>query len=375
MKRLYYSDEIVNEIDNLEHIVIYGAGTMGRALKLCLESDVYKKKVECFLVHSLENNPSDIDGCPVFESSAYSEKERKIIVALNEKNLVSAIQALDEEGFHNLIILNASGDSWSYLKGNYFRNYNKSLYLPFESVKAESNSIIENASLKIYIAKSIYDKKIGEEEALGPYEANIQVGAALTDQAICDIQDNVGDNISFKNRQYCELTALYWAWKNDPSDYVGLSHYRRRFEVTEGELGWIIGNKVDVVVTIPVINTRGIGTQYCLDHAERDWKILKEELHKIHPLYDDAFDVCQEQIYFYPCNMFIMKRDVLNEYCEWLFPLLFACEARIGLKDDAYQNRYVGFLAERLLNVYLYFNRDRLRICVAKRRYLTGKRL
>lgn len=28
-----------------------------------------------------------------------------------------------------------------------------------------------------------------------------------------DFHDNTGDNISSKNKNYCELTALYWLWK------------------------------------------------------------------------------------------------------------------------------------------------------------------
>ena len=49
------------------------------------------------------------------------------------------------------------------------------------------------------------------------------------------IGDNTGDNISSKNRKYCELTAIYWAWKNYEKignpEYIGFMHYRRLLNI------------------------------------------------------------------------------------------------------------------------------------------------
>ena len=39
--------------------------------------------------------------------------------------------------------------------------------------------------------------------------------------------DNTGDNISSKNKSYCELTGLYWLWKKHECDIMGICHYFR----------------------------------------------------------------------------------------------------------------------------------------------------
>ena len=59
----------------------------------------------------------------------------------------------------------------------------------------------------------------------------IHVGKELSHEELSYSSDNTGDHISAKNPNYCELTALYWAWKNLEADYIGLAHYRRHFSV------------------------------------------------------------------------------------------------------------------------------------------------
>ena len=223
----------------------------------------------------------------------------------------------------------------------------------------------------VYVAKSIYDKKITDDLPLRSYEKDIQVGAALTETKICALRDDAGENISDKNRQYCELTALYWLWKHSDDDFVGISHYRRRFDISDEVMDGLEKSNVDIVVTVPVMNTSGVGSQYCVTHSKTDWEILRDEVHKLSPEYDESFAFVEKQIYFHAYNMFIMRRDILKEFCSWMFPILFACENRIGEKSDTYQNRYPGFLSERLLNVFLYKHKDRFNIFIANKRYLS----
>ena len=125
--------EVTNRIFSLNKIIIYGAGVMGRALKMCLESKPYNKKVHCFIVSNTANNPEMIDGTPVIGiEDADDYKNEMIIVALNETNMPSAVKALHNHGFNSLMMLNAAGDEWAYIKENYFLDNQDQCYIPFK---------------------------------------------------------------------------------------------------------------------------------------------------------------------------------------------------------------------------------------------------
>ena len=206
------------------------------------------------------------------------------------------------------------------------------------------------------------------------YYIPIHVGKAHNNQL--GIQgDDTGDNISLKNGSFCELTALYWAWKNDffaDSEYAGLVHYRRYFNgqdltlkgkgiASENELLSYLKN-VDCIVSKKrnyVIES--VYEHYKNAHFSKDLDLTKEIIAKDYPNYLSSFDQVMSGKTLHLFNMFVMKTDIFNTYCEWVFDILFKLEKQIDISDyDTYQKRVFGFISERLFNVWLVKNNLKL---------------
>lgn len=361
----------IQKIIDSQDIIIYGAGMMGKNIFTVLASPVFNKKVKAFVVREKNGNPDYIEGVSVIAmSDAIDYKDKLTLVALHEKNLNGAIKELKGSGFTNLIPVSFDNDLWSDMREEWIK---VNSIMPFGAdMLRESCEDISNNNLHIYVVHSAYDKELTENIGDKSYEVSIQVGAKLTDKVLFTVRDDTGDNISEKNKKYCELTALYWAWKNDTSEYIGLSHYRRKFFLSDGEISTILSGNVDIVVTVPVMNLDTVKGQYARDHNESDWNVLGQAIEVLSPEYKDAYITVSNSIFYYAYNMFIAKREVLNDYCEWLFKILYYCEDKIGSKDDAYQNRYVGFLAERLLTIYI-SKHSELNVKVAHKHFIETK--
>lgn len=187
----------------------------------------------------------------------------------------------------------------------------------------------------------------------------LHVGRALS-QDLGYQGDDTKDNISNKNKSYCELTGLYWLWKNYKCDIIGICHYRRFFLEKERFLTktYIEDTlkKYDIIVPecTMVVEGKSLKEQYCVKHCKEDWEICRQVISERCPEYLNAFDIMQESRLINICNMLIAKKEIYDEYCEWLFDILFEVEKRINMdnKDD-YQKRVIGFLSERLLKVWL----------------------
>lgn len=182
--------------------------------------------------------------------------------------------------------------------------------------------------------------------------------------------DNEGENISIKNPYFCELTGLYWAWKNLPNDYLGLIHYRRffttkgRFErknqpledlyLTHKEASDLLA---DYDVIVPSKRNYYIETLYShyantlhAEHLDVTREIISEECGE----FLGSFDVVMKQRGGYMFNMFIMSKELVNDYCSWLFPILFELEKRIPAEQySVFHARFYGRVSELLFNVWL----------------------
>ncbi len=184
----------------------------------------------------------------------------------------------------------------------------------------------------------------------------IEVGADLREKHFLKTRDNDGKNISKKNLNFCELTAIYWAWKNLDADYVGLTHYRRQFINPETIPELLKDN--DII--LPKLRKYYIENLY--DHyihtmeaepLDETRKIIKEK----YPDYLPEFDKLKTRTSAHMFNMFVMEKSVFNDYCKWLFDILFELEKRIDIeKYNAFQARFFGRVSELLLDVYLNTN-------------------
>ena len=188
------------------------------------------------------------------------------------------------------------------------------------------------------------------------------------------LRDDIGDNISEKNSSYCELTGLYWIWKNYESsddEITGIVHYRRYFTSVKDDILYTYFSvhasilkyneiekalkKADIVLPKREKIYRTIYEYYNDNHCIEDLNLTREAIKNLCPEYAPTFEKVMNEHYYFYGNMMICKRKLLNEYCSWLFPILEYVEERTDLKkyDNKYQARVFGFLSERLIQVWV----------------------
>lgn len=357
-------------------IYIFGAHSRGKTTAHYLCYLYPELEVEAYLYDNDELNESSVNGCPVIHIDESTKLNTDYPVYIGTRGMFhSAIIAkLEKIGMKDIRPVTVEVDLK--LRNAYLKRYYESIgreFIKIDDLAAndlKSCDVLFNVS--IYVVKSIFDKQLADSYVLEEYEREIQVGAALTEDRLAkDITvDNVGDNISVLNKQFCELTALYWIWKNTTEDVVGLVHYRRHFTMP-GDWGQrMVENKVDAILPVPLYVVPNLEENYRSRHDGFVLDYLFEYILRNHAEdYADMKAFWKDGLYS-PCNMIVARKEVLDDLCEWLFPILFAVAEYCGQKKDVYQNRYPGFLSERLISYFFEKNKEKYNLVFADKNFL-----
>ena len=250
------------------------------------------------------------------------------------------------------------------------------------------NKEIDSSKIKILVC---CHKKCDLPQA--DYFLPVYVGAAITvKDFVMQRDDQLNgepcDNISDKNKNYCELTAMYWAWKNIKKlypdlEYIGLNHYRRYFKFSkifsriakfkaDSEASTYVLNKnkiqkllnrKNIIIAESNIYPYSLAVDYSVAHISEDLRTLMKIVHDMYPDYDEImYDFFYKNNKLSHYNMFIATWQFFDEYCTWLFSILFEAERRLDISNYSdIQKRIWGYMAERLFNVYLIYNKSKIK--------------
>ena len=192
----------------------------------------------------------------------------------------------------------------------------------------------------------------------------IEVGASIRNNfTYINNKDNIGDNISKDNQYWGELTGLYWIWKNNKfndDDIIGFAHYNKIIDISKNEICKFFNTKPNnswIVITPCTM----VKHSYIKDLQVLE-KVIQEKYPDYYVYWKETYNLdgsSKEDNNCYNCEMFYTTYKEFNTYCEFLFGILFDVYKIIGEVDRTpYHKRYLAFLGERLLTIYLKKNKS-----------------
>lgn len=370
-------------------IYIFGAHSRARTLAayLCfLDEDIH---IEAYFYDNDEKNPENIGEIPVFKVNGTMDINALNLsldypVYIGTRGIFhkKITEMLTEIGFKVIYPVTVEMDLM--LRNQYLEKYYSSIgreFIKLDKLQEfpvsafKDSEVINKISASVYTVKSPFDRPLQQEYSIASYEKEIYVGAVFAENSLPllpknALRDNEGENISEKNKQFCELTALYWIWKHAREDILGLVHYRRHFLFPKNWKECMLNNQVDVILPVPLYVAPTVEENFKSRHDPSDWEFMMQYLKDNFPEnYQAACRFFKGNLYS-PCNMFVMKRDVLDALCSWLFPILFKVAEHGGEKDNSYLNRYPGFISERLISLYFEINREKFKLVYADKNFL-----
>ena len=266
-------------------------------------------------------------------------------------------------------------------------------YKPVPKCKAlKYKGTPKKPDIKIFVSHRI---DLDSETIDNPLYIPVRCGAVYDERKdVKMLGDDTGDNISEKRMDFCEFTVMYWAWKNIQADYYGLCHYRRYLsfanqefeEWNEQRFYYEEKLNVDSVKKHGLMSSKQIKNQIkeydvvtSITYQAKDVPIIPpcntvQELFANHPalltsneVIDKVSAIIKRKFtQYYDCfqeelnsnshrgfNCFVMRKDVFNLFCEYLFGVLFEAEKIFDRAVTKSNDRELGYIGEIIYGSFI----------------------
>ncbi len=347
--------EIMQKAIQMEDkLLFYGAGLRSEEiLQMQEEGFGFLRTPDAFIVSDGRGCRESLNGIPVYQldgNEGFIEDACIVVIAMDiyHEEIKKKLAGLR---YKSLFFL--TDDMEHLLTREFLRHYLQQHglvadFLPFVRENHVKREMYEGL-VQTYRVMCLSDVKLTHNVEQHGWIASLQVGAALTNERIAELCDNTGDHISEKNPYYNELTGLYWVWKNTDAPYSGICHYRRQFE-SDIALAPIIDNTADVVLPLPFVVGNSLA-EYYLHWGEKTYymqmiAVIQEKF----PDYFECANWCKTHIMFIPNNICIARREILNDYCNFLFGVIDEVEKRMECYAGKKQTRC--WLSEHVSTIY-----------------------
>ena len=407
------------------NILVYGAHLVALECYRELCQNGFKERISGFVVSDLKDNPVNLEGKTVRNIKDYAEHSSEYVVMIAMPKKYHDIVECEARKMGFRFFRRFDLEKMSIIKGErLIRNYVDSLpfdlrksmndptWLDAYAVKSEKSVRCKYPTLfylddELMIQQSyeLYDRFECELEGirersshLHSLKANdcskiIQIymvfGEGQIDfvknssfdpwikplqisgySAVSRYGDNFDDgyigNLSDKNRFLAEMTGAHWIWKQaKKSDYKGLCHYRRHFVLSPESISAMKDDGIDVLLSTPRFVPNGIKRMFTAETPVKEPVItnILDSLEVQAKNDKTGFEKYLENRFYFPNNMVVAKSEIYDEYCQWIFPVLFRImkidqETEYGHEYD----RHIAYAAELLTSYYFIKRKNELKI-------------
>ena len=327
---------VTDEVKKYDSYVIYGAQVIAVGAREAI-AHLTGKQPASFAVGKPAGktwfptgNPEEIDGIPVVPIDTIST-DTFIVLGITELIQQEVVPYLDAHGYKNYYPLTQHEEHL--LMSEYYKSVG---LFPVVSDAAEAadaacesdtddataakklnQRFSQNIDFTMYEVRNDKDKPLSYHPEMYSYEIPIQAGAAIAEKSIADVKDNTGINISEKNRMYCEMSAVYWIWKNTNHDWIGIEHYRRHLLVKPE----MLGDDIDAIMPLPYICYPHEMAQFLRFTTENVKDAMFRALEALHPEEFEDYKKILYGKYQYTYDLVCARKSVFDDYCAWFFEI------------------------------------------------------